>query len=130
MKTRVLIVDDEIEICEILREVLTAEGFEVLIAHNAAEFCLQALAKSPQLIILDINLGGTSGPEVYNDLLCKGLNNSIPVIFLSALVPEELSSPGRVIPGRKYIMHAKPFYCDRLIQDIKNLTKNLSAEAA
>lgn len=130
MKTRVLVVDDEIEICEILREVLCSEGFEVLIAHNAAEFCLQALAKSPHLIILDINLGGSSGPEVYNDLLGKGLNAGIPVIFLSALVPEELSSPGRVIPGRKYIMHAKPFYCDRLIRDIQSLTKDLNTEAA
>ena len=130
MKPRILVVDDEIEICEILREVLNAEGFEVLIAHNAAEFCLQALVKSPNLIILDINLGNSSGPEIYNDLLAKGLNSTIPVIFLSALIPEELSSPGRAIPGRKYIMHAKPFYCDRLIQDIKNLTQTPNAEAA
>lgn len=130
MKTRVLVVDDETEICEILSEVLGGEGFEVVIAHNGPEFRVQALAKLPHLIILDINLGGASGPEIYNELLFKGLNASTPVIFLSALVPEELNSAGRVMPGQRYTMHAKPFHHDKLIQDIRRLTGSLNGEAA
>lgn len=130
MKTRILVVDDEEEICEILKEVLRAEGFEVLTAHSAVEFQIQALVKNPQLIILDINLGSALGPEIYNSLLAKGLSAEIPVIFLSALVPEELSSPGRLIPGQKYIMHAKPFHLDRLVTDVQRLTGTPRAEAA
>ena len=130
MKTRILVVDDEPEICFILKEVLSGEGFEVLTAQSADEFRILALGKIPHLIILDINLGGSSGPEVYKELLFKGLNAATPVIFLSALVPEELNSSCPMTHGRKYTMHAKPFSHDKLIAEIRKFTETPNAEAA
>ena len=130
MKIRILVVDDEPDICQILSEILRAEGYDVVVAHNSDEFCLQALTKIPNLIILDINLGNSLGPEVYSEILCKGLDPTTPVIFLSALVPEEFVSKDIVPSGRKYTLHAKPFHHDRLIQDVRRLTENLNTEAA
>lgn len=120
MKTRILLVDDEPEILELLREVLESEGFEVYTARTPGEFCAQALAQRPHLIILDIDLGGTNGPELYRQLLHRGLEQHIPVIFLSGLVPTAGQTPA--MKGRKFAMHSKPFEQDNLVRDVRLLT--------
>ncbi len=130
MKIRILVVDDEPDICQILSEILAGEGYDVVIAQTPQEFCLQALSTAPHLIILDINLGNSLGPDVYSDLLFKGLNPATPVIFLSGLITEEFNRNDMLTSGRKYLMHAKPFKHDRLLRDIRKLTENLNAEAA
>lgn len=127
MKTRILLVDDEPDLLEILADTLEGEGFETVLAPSAKEFCDKALACKPDLIILDIDLGGHNGPEIYDLLLRKGLDSRIPVIFLSGLI--EVTD--RVIPeGRRYMLHAKPFDPVKLVSDVRRLTKNPRFEAA
>jgi DNA-binding response OmpR family regulator len=122
MKTRILLVDDEPELLELLAEIFEAEGYEVHKARTPGEFCAQALAQRPHLIILDIDLGGANGPEVYRQLLQRGLGHHIPVIFLSGLVPSISQTPPAT-EGRRYAMHSKPFEQDRLVNDVRLLTK-------
>ncbi len=128
MKTRILLVDDEPELLELLEEILESEGFETCKAQTAGEFYAQALAKQPNLIILDIDLAGINGPEVYHMLLQKGLDNRIPVIFLSGLVPQELQTHAGA--GRHYAMVSKPFDQEQLIEDIRRMIDKASASAA
>ena len=121
MKTRILLVDDEPELLELLAEVLEAEGFETYKARTPGEFLAQALAHRPHLIILDIDLGGANGPELYRLLLQRGFADGTPVIFLSGLVPTTSQTPAS--HGRKFAMHSKPFEQDNLVRDVRLLTK-------
>ena len=122
MGAKILVVDDDLPILELLKCDFTAEGFEVRTARNEEEFRRQALSEKPDLIVLDIMLGDKNGPLVYDELLAQGLDRSIPVIFLSALA--ENGTPNSGAPGRKYLLCGKPFDSDELIREIRNLVGN------
>ncbi len=64
-KTRVLIVDDEVEIVEMLRDLLSQQtNYDVHIAHNGFQAGVEAERIKPHVILLDINLGDVNGREV------------------------------------------------------------------
>lgn len=117
---KILVVDDDPEIRDILTALLSPEGFQVFWAKNGREFELLALRENPDLILLDIMLGRENGPMLYSHLLAQGLDRNIPVIFLSGLAAGTV--PNRLQPGRSYTMHPKPFQCDDLLRDIRTLT--------
>ena len=117
---KILLVDDEEQILELLKFELNSEGFEVFTACNEKEFRHHALSEKPDLIILDIMLGDKNGPLIYDELLAKGLiDRSIPVIFLSALAEDRPPVPA--MPGRTYALHGKPFESEELIREIRSL---------
>ena len=120
MKPRILVVDDDREIFEILVYALETEGFELVWAKDGEEFHQKAVVCQPHLILLDIMLGAENGPEIYKRLLAQGLNREIPVIFISSLI--QSPSPLPIQPGRLCTMHAKPFKFDRLLGDIRTMT--------
>ena len=119
MKRKILVVDDEPEIVESLREHLTENGFEVFGAGSAEEFRTQVQAHKPDLIVLDIRLGNRDGAEVYDKLLKDGFDHTVPVIFISGLAHGRPDSPAS--PGRRYALHSKPFDLDQMLQDIRCL---------
>ena len=81
-KSKLLVVDDEPDIREILQVNLEAAGYEVITASSAEE-ALALLDGSVSLILLDVMLGGISGFSMVRKLR-KELNNPVPVIFLTA----------------------------------------------
>jgi DNA-binding response OmpR family regulator len=103
---RILVVDDEKDLCEILQFNLSSEGWEIEVAHSAEE----ALTKSPEsfdLILLDVMMGGMSGFKLA-DKLRKEMNLSVPIIFLTARESENDMLTGfNVGVGDDYI--TKPF---------------------
>ncbi len=129
MKIKILIVDDEPDISQVLSDTLVSEGYETLCAQTPLEFRSKALLDKPDLVILDIDLGSENGPDVYADLLQMGFDPRIPVIFLSGLVPENLCQ-NSLGTGHHYAMHAKPFDLEKLIRDIRILTRSLQSGAA
>jgi DNA-binding response OmpR family regulator len=113
MKTRILVVDDEFSMRELLKHVLQLAGFEVLLAENEAEFRRIALSEKVDAIILDILLGDDDGTQVYAQLISEGLSSAIPVVFLSALAQDRPSAfPQK---GRRYALLGKPFDPDELV---------------
>ncbi|OBS09433.1 response regulator transcription factor [Acidihalobacter prosperus] len=78
---RVLLIDDDEELCEMLAEYLEAEGFEVAAAHNGEEGAQQALAGDADAVVLDIMLPGQSGLESLRQIRQQSL---VPVIMLTA----------------------------------------------
>jgi len=114
---KVLLVDDEKDILHLLKEWLEAEEFEVFLASNGKEFREQALQQKPDVIILDINLGGENGVSLYDKLLLEGLNPKTPVIFLSGLAHSHQESHAH--PGRHYALRTKPFNPYELVKDIR-----------
>ena len=120
---KILVVDDEVLFLELMKGILEEEGFEVATACNEEEFRDSVLSEKPALIILDIMLGGKTGPFIYDDLLAKGmLARSIPVIFISGLMQDRLPTKP-VMPGQSYALCAKPFESQALLKDIHTLIK-------
>lgn len=117
-KQRILIVDDEEDICMILSYSLQKAGYETLVAHSAEEALglLQSpIANSPSpiaLILLDIMMDGMSGLEMAERLKSengkvKSENHIPPIIFLTALSDEDTVLQGFKLGADDYI--SKPF---------------------
>ena len=106
-KSKLLVVDDEPDIREILQVNLEAAGYEVITASSAEE-ALALLDGSVSLILLDVMLGGISGFSMVRKLR-KELNNPVPVIFLTAKDTENDLLTGFSAGGDDYISKPFPF---------------------
>lgn len=125
MKKRILVVDDEWAILELLKFKLLKRGYHVVTAKDENEFCEQAMAQRFDLIILDIWLRDKIGTDVYHHLLGAGLDPEIPVIFITALM-EEGHTPARAGEGRKFALYGKPFNFEEFMEEVKRLVHNSS----
>ena len=85
MKPRVLIVDDEPDVLELVDFVLSGEGFEVIRAANGLEALSKARCESPQVIVLDMMLPDLDGRLVCDILRAQPSTRDVPVVVLSAL---------------------------------------------
>jgi DNA-binding response OmpR family regulator len=83
MNRRVLVVDDDASIRSALKKVLEAEGFEVALAANGAEATERFKSGKTDLVILDLNLPGQSGWDIFEKLTRK--NPSVPILVITAL---------------------------------------------
>jgi two-component system, OmpR family, response regulator ResD len=101
---RVLIVDDEEHIREVLRMYLEAEGFAVVEAADGMEALTQAARTPPDLIILDLMLPGIDGMEVCRQLRAR---SAIPILMLTARGEEQDKLAGFVEGADDYV--TKPF---------------------
>lgn len=122
MRKKILVVDDEWAILELLRIKLMKQGFEVATAQTEREFWTLAFKERPDLVILDIWLGNQGvGTKVYDEVIRAGFDPSVPVIFISALL-EEGTPPKRPLEGGRFALYGKPFDFDLLLEDIHRLT--------
>jgi DNA-binding response OmpR family regulator len=120
MPPKILIVDDDHHICEILEFNLRNEGFEVDIALSAEE-ALKKLSDEFTVILLDVMMGGMSGYGMAETLRAKG--NQIPIIFLTAKDTENDMLTGFSVGGDDYI--SKPFSIKEVTARIKAVIKSL-----
>ena len=123
MSNKILIVDDEQHICEILEFNLSNEGFEVECAHSAEE-ALDKLTSEHELILLDVMMGGMSGYKMAEKLRHEG--NGVPIIFLTAKGAENDMLTGFSVGGDDYI--SKPFSIKEVIARTKAVLKRLKTE--
>ena len=105
-KYRVMVVDDEESLCEILKFNLEKEGYEVLTASSAEEVLTMDL-RGLDLMILDIMMGELSGFGLATILRKRPDTERLPIIFCSALDSESDKIKGLDIGADDYI--AKPF---------------------
>ncbi len=105
-KARILVVDDEEDLCEILRFNLETEGYDVDTASSGEEALGKHIAEY-DLILLDVMMGGISGFEVARRLRQDVTTKSVPVVFLTAKGTENDKITGFNIGADDYI--SKPF---------------------
>lgn len=103
---RILVVDDEQDLCEILKFNLETEGYEVQTA-NSAEEALTLDLPSFDLLLLDVMMGGMSGFALAKKLKADATTAKIPIIFLTAKDTENDTVTGFNIGADDYI--SKPF---------------------
>ncbi len=108
MEQKLLIIDDDSDIVQMLRDNFELQGYLVFSAENA-EQALEKLSKQPDLILLDIAMPGIDGIT-----FCKQIRQllSIPIIFLSAKIEEQDRIRGLMAGGDDYI--TKPFSIEEL----------------
>lgn len=116
---KILIVDDEEDLCEILKFNLESEGYITDIAHSAEEG-LNILSSEHQIILLDVMMEGMSGFKMAESIRKeKGLK--IPIIFLTAKDTENDMLTGFSVGGDDYI--SKPFSIKEVSARIKAVLK-------
>lgn len=121
MKKKVLVVDDEKKILELLRIKLSKQNLDVVTAKNAKECWRQAFSQKPDLVILDIWLGeGAFGTQVYDEMLRAGFDSTVPVIFISALVDKD-QAPTRAVEGGRYALFGKPIDFKIMLEEVHRL---------
>ncbi|WP_294143182.1 response regulator transcription factor [uncultured Sanguibacteroides sp.] len=121
-KKRILVVDDEEDLREILQFNLENEGYIVDTAESAKQ-ALKTLTKEHELILLDVMMTGISGFKMA-ERLRKELHNTTPIIFLTAKDTENDMLTGFSIGGDDYI--AKPFSIKEVCARVKAVLKRVA----
>ena len=116
---KILIVDDEEDLCEILQYNLNNEGYITEVAHSAEEALKRSLGTF-DLVLLDVMMGPMSGFK-FADKLKKEMKLDIPVIFLTAKDTENDLLTGFSLGADDYI--SKPFSVNELIARVKAVLK-------
>ncbi|MCI5718062.1 MAG: response regulator transcription factor [Alistipes sp.] len=117
---RILVVDDEESLCEILQFNLESEGYEVTTA-NSAEEALRLDIKSYDLILLDVMMGEMSGTRMASLLKADPETAHVPIIFCTARDCEDDRVSGLELGADDYI--AKPFSVRELVARVKSVLR-------
>ncbi|MGL4551183.1 MAG: response regulator [Gemmataceae bacterium] len=124
-RLRVLIIEDERDLVEVLTYNLKREGYDTVVAHDGPEGLRKAQTHLPDLVLLDIMLPGMSGTEVCQQIRAGERTKHIPVIILSAKSEETDQIVGFSLGADDYV--PKPFSAKVLMQKIKALQRRLEA---
>ena len=121
-RTRILVVDDEPNITDLVATALRYEGFEVETAGDGRRALKQVEAFRPHLVVLDIMLPDVDGFEVQRRLVDRGLRT--PVVFLTAKDATEDKVRGLTIGGDDYV--TKPFSLEELVARIRAVLRRVN----
>ncbi|MBO4675502.1 MAG: response regulator [Elusimicrobiaceae bacterium] len=116
MRKRILIVEDETSIVELLSIVLSKEGYQVRACQNGRDAVSTMKSFFPHLVILDVMLPGLDGPSIIKIMSEDESLESIPVVVTSALVEsEQMFKPYPQVKG----FCPKPFVLAEFIAQVK-----------
>lgn len=118
---KILIVDDEMKIVEVVKSYLENSGYSVCEAYNGKEALDKFEKENPALIVLDLMLPDMTGEEICNTLRKK---SRVPIIMLTAKVEEEDVLKGLNIGADDYV--TKPFSPRQLVARVKTVLRRAS----
>ncbi len=116
-KPKVLVIEDERALVEVLSYNLEREGFEVFVAHDGQDGLRQAQIKLPDLIVLDLMLPVKGGLEVCREIRQGARTREIPIIMVTAKAEETDQLVGFATGADDYV--TKPYSIKVLVQRIK-----------
>ena len=122
---RVLVVDDEASITDLLCMALRYEKFDVLAAHSGREALDAVPAFDPDLVVLDVMMPGIDGFEVARRL--RNDTSPIPILFLTARDATEDKVRGLTLGGDDYM--TKPFSVEELVARIRAILRRVKPAA-
>lgn len=123
---RILLIEDDTSLTEILRYGLEEEGFTVDICHDGTEGLLLALQEAHDMVLLDRMLPGLSGEGVLMRMRREGVKT--PVIFLTALGEPMEKINGLDLGADDYLV--KPFDIGELLARIRSVMRRASGQAS
>jgi two-component system sensor histidine kinase/response regulator len=119
MQERLLIVEDETDVAEMIRYNLEKESYLTIVAYGGAEALEAAELHAPDLVLLDILLPDLSGWEVCRILRESAKSRSIPILMLTALSSEEARIKGLTLGADDFV--TKPFSIKELLLRIRKM---------
>jgi two-component system alkaline phosphatase synthesis response regulator PhoP len=127
VKKRILVVDDERDIVDLIRYNLTKEGYDVLVAYNGQEGLAKA-RPAPDLVVLDVMMPVMDGFEACRRLKGDPQTSGIPVVFLTAKGGEVDEVVGLELGADDYIQ--KPISPRKLVARVKAILRRHEAAGA
>ncbi|HWG42612.1 MAG TPA: response regulator transcription factor [Gemmataceae bacterium] len=122
-RMRILIIEDERGLTDVLEYNLKREGYDTVAAHDGQEGLRKAQTLLPDLILLDIMLPGMNGIDVCRELRAGERTRDIPIIIISAKAEETDQVVGFSLGADDYV--TKPFSVKVLLQRIKALQRRV-----
>ena len=116
---KVLVVDDEANIRKLVKANLAADGYKTLVASGGDEALSLARAEHPDLVLLDLMMPGMSGWEVLMAIRTSPKLRKIPVVIMTAAVPDGEEYQVRGMRTDGYLL--KPFTVHELLYKIKGV---------
>ncbi len=123
--SKILVVEDERDIRDLIGFTLRFAGFEVVLVDNGIEAIEKVLVEQPDLVILDVRMPKMTGYEVCRQLKENPATSAIPVVFLSAKGQEDEIQQGLASGALEYIV--KPFAPDELADQVRDILQRVGA---
>jgi two-component system, OmpR family, phosphate regulon response regulator PhoB len=127
-KTKVLVIEDDRSLAEVLVYNLKQAGYEVQVATDGQDGLLQAQIKSPDMVILDLMLPVVDGLDVCRRLRADSSTKDLLIMMLTAKAEESDELIGFSLGADDYV--TKPFSVKVLLERIKALRRRRTAEAS
>ncbi len=121
---RVLVVDDDVELCDLVKEFLQPEGLQVEAVHNGSRGLERALSGEHALVVLDVMLPGMNGLDVLRKLRAS---STVPVLLLTARGQDVDRIVGLELGADDYL--PKPFNPRELVARIRAILRRTRGEA-
>ncbi len=119
---RILVVDDEPDVIDLVKNRLEANRYKVISATDGDEGLIKAQKEKPDLVIMDILMPNMMGGEAVRQLRSDESTKHIPIIFLTAVTSRTPNGDGGVnVDGQFYTALPKPFKPEKLLFEIKRL---------
>ena len=119
---RVLVVEDDESVSELLCALLRTEGYEPVPTYDGAQAIDRVPTDCPDAILLDVMLPGMSGFDVCRKLKLRRETNLIPILMLTALADAESRKSGLRVGANRYI--TKPFEPTEMLRELRELLEN------
>src|SRR5262245_7688908 len=126
MKARILVVDDEPDVVQLIEYNLKASGYDVISAADGEDGLKKARSGAPDLIILDLMLPRIEGLDVCKMLRREPSTSAIPIVMLTAKASETDRVLGLELGADDYV--TKPFSTRELTLRVKRLLRSPTAE--
>ena len=121
-RKKILVVDDDVKMCKLLKDFLEREDYEVFEVHRGDAAISRAQALHPDLILLDVLLpGALDGVQTYHRLRGKSSTRHIPVLFVTGTEPGGSVRTQQLPLGEQCGVVGKPFQLDVLLREIRRL---------
>ena len=127
-KTKVLVIEDDRSLAEVLTYNLKQAGYDVIVATDGQDGLLQAELKLPQIVILDLMLPVVDGLDVCRRLRANSATKDMLIVMLTAKAEETDELIGFSLGADDYV--TKPFSVKVLLERIKALRRRRTAEPA
>lgn len=119
-KEKILVVDDQVDMCHTLSDLLEAKGYAVIIAREGKTALEKIEKEKPNLVLLDIRLPGMDGIQVLKRI--RKINPKLPVIMITGYGSKESAFRSIELGAFEYIQ--KPFENQQIVLTIKKALLN------
>src|SRR5688572_15614668 len=114
---RILVVEDDRDLCELLSTLLGVEGYRTETASDGADAVQRVVAGRPDAVVLDVMLPGRSGFDICRELKFRRETNLIPILMLTGMTGDEARTSGLRVGANRYL--TKPFEPDVLLSELR-----------